>query len=149
MIEDRTTWIVTADGRNARVFEERRRHGPLHELEAMAIRLGSQDQPRAAHPGGTVHQSGGFSRHNIYASPPAEEAEERFLKRLAGELDRAAKDSRCEALVLIAPPRALGALRSALAHETRRLVLHEDPHDRVSDNAAELRERLRALRTPD
>lgn len=148
MIEDQVTWIVTADGRNARVFEERRRHGPLHEIEALAMRLDEQDRPRAAHPGGAVHQSGGFGRHNIYETAPAEEAEDRFLKRLALAVDQGVRERRCEALVLIAPPRALGALRRALGAQSRAAVRYEEARDRVKEDASTLRLRLRDLRTP-
>jgi protein required for attachment to host cells len=148
MIEDEVTWIVTADGRNARVFEERRRHGALHEVETMAMRLEERDRPRAAHPGGSVHQSGGFGRHNMYEAAPAEEAEDRFLKRLALALGQAVRERRCEALVLIAPPQALGVLRRALGAQARALVRYEEVRDRVKEDAATLRLRLRDLRTP-
>lgn len=148
MIEDATTWIVTADGRRARVFEERRRHGALHEVEAMAMRLESGDEARSAHPGGTVHERGGPGRHNAYEVSPADEAEHRFLRRLAKRLDAAAQAGEFESLVLIAPPKALGALRDALGPASRRLTRHEEPRDRVRESADDLRLRLRDLRIP-
>lgn len=147
-IEDVTAWVVTADGRNARIFEERRRHAELHELEALAMRLGREDEPKAKHPSGTVHESGGPGRHSAHEVSPSEEAERRFLKRLAAELEQAAQAGRYGALVLMAPPRALGALRESLGPAARRLVTHEEPRDRLGESGRDLRLRLRDLRIP-
>lgn len=148
MIEDVTTWVVTADGRRAQAFEERRRFGPLHPVEAMTLRLEEEDHPRASHPGGTVHDRGGPGRHNAHEANPSAEAERRFLTRLAAQLERAAQEHKFEALVLIAPPKALGVLRETLGPAARRLVRHDEARDRVGETAEELRLRLRELRTP-
>lgn len=59
-------------------------------------------------------------------------AEEDFLKKLAAHLERGVGEHRIKALVLAAPPRALGVLRDVLAPPVRKLVLHEIEKDYVN-----------------
>ncbi|MFN3515172.1 MAG: host attachment protein [Phenylobacterium sp.] len=148
MTADVTTWIVAADGRNAHIFEERRRHGPLHEIPELARRFGEADRPPAHAHGGTVHSRAGDGRSNMYDADPDEAAERRFLTALARDLDAAAVRGAFKQLVLFAPPRALGVLRGALKPATARLVEVADAHDRTLDGAEALRSRLRDVRIP-
>jgi protein required for attachment to host cells len=148
MIEDVLTWVVTADGSRARVFEERRRHGPLHEMEGWSFRIGEEDRPHGSGHGGTVHDRTGHGRHSAHDASPVDEAERRFLHRLAERLDRAAQEGAFERLVLMAPPRALGILREALGPSCRRRVHLTEPHERIDEPGEEIRRRLQDLRAP-
>lgn len=148
MTADVTTWVVAADGRNAHVFEERRRHGPLHERTELARRLGEVDRAHAHAHGGTVHSRQGEGRSNMYESDPDEVSERRFLTHLAHDLDAAAVRGDFRALVLFAPPRALGLLRGALKPATARLIEVADAHDRTLSGAEDLRVKLREARIP-
>ncbi|HEY9219231.1 MAG TPA: host attachment protein [Phenylobacterium sp.] len=148
MIEDVVTWVVAADGSRARVFEERLRHGPLHEIEHLSLHIREEDRPHGGRHGATVHDRSGPGRHSGFDAPPAEEAERRFLRRVAQQLDQAAQEGAFERLVLMAPPRALGVLRQALSANCRRRVHLSEPHDRVQETAEGLRARLHSLRAP-
>lgn len=139
------TWIVVADGIGARVFEERRKLGPLTQRPDLTL-VSHEDRHQAPVHSGSVVDRSGFGRHATATVDPAARAEQRFMTRLAAVLDKAALANRFEHLVLIAPPHALGVLRSALSAATARRIEICDPHERHGEDAVALRARLRHLR---
>lgn len=149
MLENLTTWIVTADGRQAHVHEERVRHGPLHPLPDEELTVADADRPSSHAHRATVHARHGAGRHGTGEDRPEEAMERRFLERVASGLEAAALAGRFERLVIMAPPRALGILRGALDTATSRLIEVSEPHDRMNLSADLLREKLRAARIPD
>ena len=60
-----------------------------------------------------------------------EQAEQRFLQRLAGHLDAAVNAGKAKSLVVVAPPRALGVLRQAYSHNLRAALRAEIDKDLV------------------
>jgi len=127
------TWIVTADGREARVFCERARTGPLHELPALHMTATDQERAAGAHHGGDQRA-------------PQHEPERRFLRRVANRVALEAGKGEFERLVLMGPPRALGFLKTALPPEVVARIDVTDPHARRQDGADVLRQRLRQAR---
>lgn len=146
MQDEGVTWIVAADGAEAKVFEERLKAGPVHELPDWRMTQGGGDFPKASRPGATVHESGGPGRHQSGEHAPRQEAEDRFLHRVAEALGQAAGRGAYQHLVLLAPPRALGALRSALPRAAHDRLAGSEPHECVRETADQIRERLRAVR---
>ena len=61
-----------------------------------------------------------------------DEAEKTFLTDLARRLDKALKARETEAVVIVAPPRALGMLRNAYSPQLRKAVTAEVDKDLVS-----------------
>ena len=59
------------------------------------------------------------------------QAEERFLQKLAGELDAAVSAGQAKSLIVVAPPRALGVLRQAYSHHLRAALRAEIDKDLV------------------
>jgi protein required for attachment to host cells len=57
--------------------------------------------------------------------------EERFLRELAQRLDAAVNAGQANALILIAPPRALGVLRQTYSHGLRAAIRAEIDKDFV------------------
>jgi protein required for attachment to host cells len=141
-----TTWIVAADGTQARVFEERSRAGDVRELSERAVHALESDTPRAHRHGATVHDRHGPGRHGAGERALGDEVARRFLERLAHQLNVAARDGDFDSLVLMAPPRALGLLKLAMVPMLRDRVTATDPHDRVRCDEREIRERLRNAR---
>lgn len=131
------TWIVVADGGKARVFEERERHGDLHELADWRENHGGEDVSHA-------HR---HAQHSTTDSPKAA-AEAEFLQDLAGHIDIAARKKAFDKLVLIAPAKAIGVLRSALKTEAHDRIELTDSHDRTHEDARTLKEHLHKLRMP-
>jgi protein required for attachment to host cells len=139
------TLVLLADGGRARGLAEHRRHGPLSEQADWAIEAPEADRRGHGKPGGTATQPGS-GRSNVHDASPADAAEERFLRKLAANVERAATAGRFERLVLIAPPRALGLLRGALGSQASRRLEASEPHDWLAEGAAEIRAHLRDIR---
>jgi protein required for attachment to host cells len=125
------TWIVVADGGEARIllYTARLRgvqqlpnsdfhdpHPPTHEL--MADR-----QPR-------VHESVGATLHAVEPRiDPHEQRKEQFLARLATHLESAEQHGEFEHLVVVAPATALGELRKDFSPQLQRRLFAEIVHD--------------------
>jgi protein required for attachment to host cells len=142
--------LLAADASRAHLFRRPERLVGLDEVAAWV-------NPDARHltselvegrPGRTF-DSHGAGRHAIEPKSDAHERSERdFAKLLAGELARHAQADADAALVLVAPPRFLGALRAALDVPLSRRVVVEAGKDLMRLPAAELRHRLAELVAP-
>lgn len=141
-----TTWIVAADGSEARFFAEPLRAGPVHELPDLHMHAGSQDHAPSHHRA-TVHERAGMGRHGAGDASPKQEAEDRFLKRVAERLGHGAQHGDYDRLVLMAPPHALGVLRQALPSAAAARLDGADPHERARDTAEDIRRHLRDVRS--
>lgn len=146
MMEDVTTWVVAADGRQARVFEERVRGGPLHPLPQYSIDAEIQDRPGGHAHRATVRDRAGFGQNGGGDKPLTQIQERRFLTRVAEALDAAAEAGRFEHLVLLAPARVLGVLRAGLDPKTARRIEVDALRDRSSLAEEVLRDALQAAR---
>lgn len=125
-----TTWIVVADGAQARFLEtaDDRRFALVGELVSpdsheKAHALG-RDRP------GRSHESHDVTRHAIEPRvDPHGKAKQRFLDLVAEQIARAEASRRFDQLVLVAPRRQLGALRrqlAGLADDRIRLAVDKD-----------------------
>jgi protein required for attachment to host cells len=125
------TWIVVADGANARFLMWRglksgatgisghtfeRDSPPTHEL--------GTDRP------GRVHDSTGHARHAIQPRTDShDEQEKAFLRLVMRRLHEAFDSGAFDDVVLIAPPRALGVLRNKLPAQLSKCVVLEIDKD--------------------
>lgn len=139
--------LLVADGRRARLFEERRRGGPLFEITAELGDL-TPDRPIASGFRGRTHDRFGPASHTMGGPGPKERMEEDFVDRVAATTARIVRARRDVDLILMAEPRALGRLRRGLAHAGVTAVLAE-ASDRVGETEEGLRDSLRALRLGD
>lgn len=137
-------WIVVADGAHARIFQESHHLGPLSPIREIAADPAERHRSKA---GGTVFERAGGGRHGVREGSPADAAEQKFLAEVTQTIREAALAHRFERLVLIAPPKALGALRAGLGPAAA-LVELADAHDRTHETAEEIRRRLVELRRP-
>ena len=135
----KTTWIVAADASRARVLQVAGRK-QLLEVESLANPEGRLQNreintdakgrfPGPDRPGG---HSSGDEDHTV------EHYNELFAKRVGDYLDHARTQHRFDELVLVAPPKFLGALRKELGKEVEKLVADELPKDLSWFNAREL-----------
>jgi protein required for attachment to host cells len=123
------TWIVVADGANARFLAWR-------GLKSGAVGISGQtferDSPRTHDLGtdrpGRVHDSTGHARHAIQPrSDRHDEQEKAFLRLVVRRLLEAFESNAFHDVVLIAPPRALGVLRDVLPDQlSKRVILAID-----------------------
>jgi protein required for attachment to host cells len=120
-MQKKVTWILVADGARARVLMnqgigkglEPAVNGEMVHALPPTRELGT-DRP------GRSQQRGTSGRHAFEPHVDWHRFEkEKFSKEMAGLLDAAAERGAYDRLVLIAPPRTLGDLRSALGAKAR------------------------------
>ena len=137
-----TTWIVAADSSRARMLQVTDRHleeiedllnpeGRMHDRELASDSLGRWSGP---------DRPGGNSMPD--AVSPSEHAVQAFAKRVGNYLDKARVEHRFDALVIVAAPKFLGALRGELSKEVEKLVVRELPKDLSQLNARDLEGQL-------
>src|SRR5215471_15383407 len=107
-----STWILVADAARARLFEPAPTDGRLVEIECFINPEGRAGARRTTtHRPPTVNESVGTARHAIEPHmTPREKTASRFAHTLSVALERGRARCRYERLVLVAPPRFLGAL---------------------------------------
>jgi protein required for attachment to host cells len=86
--------------------------------------------------------AGQAARSTVEQTDWHDEAERAFLKELAKRLDAAAASNETKAIVIVAPPRALGMLRPAYTPALRRKLREEIEHDYVKLPVADIERRL-------
>jgi protein required for attachment to host cells len=128
------TLVVVADGGGARAFVEKQRHGPLEELPSFTV---SNQSPRPR---------GGYGSHDFVRASEAEEKSR--LNAVAEAINATAQRGAYGHVVLMAPSRALGALRAGLEPRTAALVELEEPKDRRGQSLDQIRAALKHLRSP-
>ncbi len=152
MVEDRT-WIVVADGARARIFSRSSRHKrgealvPALDHDFVATRaLDSElDSDR---PGRTNARTERM-RHSLgHEDDSHRHAQQELAREVARALDHA-RTQGLRAVILIAPPRALGDLREACNEHVRALVSHELAKDFSTLPVHELAPRVDALFVPE
>lgn len=146
MLHGGTAWILVADGRRARVLVEQRRGASLEEPDDWAMEIGpdelydEQDRPPRS------FDRVGAGRHAMDKGRSLhEQEEEKFLKRVAARVSEAERHNQFDHLVIAAPPRALGLLRSMLAPGAKSRIRADVSKDLLDEPASRLRERLSDL----
>jgi len=137
------TWIVIADGARARIVKNT---GPGRGVEADAELVFRSEHQKLqeimADKPGRAFDSVGKGRHAMaYGSDAVREDERHFLQSLAERLEKEALADAYDRLILVAPPRALGDLRSFLsnpvknrAHDEIAKDLTQLPNDRLANH---------------
>lgn len=129
----KVTWILVADGAEAKVFEHSgpgkglKPLGDLHfQEEPLQAREIMADKPGRAFTSGG--QGAGRSGYE-YSSDPVQVRERRFVERVAGEIEKHHQKKAFDQLIIAAAPTALGDLRPALSKQLRETVVAELPKD--------------------
>ena len=126
------TWIVIADGGQAKVFEH---GGPGKGLKIVPDLLFEEAHLKASEimadkPGRTFSSAGPGSRSSMeYSSDPVAVRERRFVERLAEVLEEQRAAGNFDRLVIAAAPTALGDLRPALSDGVKQAIIAEMPKD--------------------
>lgn len=120
------TWILIADGTQARVLEH---NGPgkgltnVKGLDWSITPLQSQDID-SDRPG-RGHSSGSSRSAMEPKTDPAQHREAEFIRSVAAELDRKAKEGAFDRIVIAAAPIALGNLRKNLSDHVKKAIVAE------------------------
>lgn len=140
---DQGEWVVVCDGRKALIFENIGDHispnlrtAETREHPDMSTHAQGTDSP------GRVHASVGTARSSVEQTDWHDQAEREFLHGLARRLDTAVRNGETKALIVVAPPRALGMLRQAYTASVRGALRDEIDKDLVKVPVYEIEKRL-------
>lgn len=143
MLQQGKVWFLIADGRRARVLVEAKRGATLEEPAEWVLSISDEDRYAPQDRPARAFDSMGSSRHAMDGGRNLHEQEEvNFLTRLSARISDAEKNGAFEHLVIAAPPRALGLLRSLISDSARARVRADLAKDVLAEDAPRLRERL-------
>jgi protein required for attachment to host cells len=126
-----TTWVLIADGGQARVVVPtgmQTRYATLREVVSAAKRTPSHelgtDKP------GRMGESASIARHAIEPrADPHEQAKIAFATQIAAVVNEASASNEFDRLILVAPPPFAACLRKALKATVRHKIARELPKD--------------------
>lgn len=128
----KTTWILVADGAQAKVFEHagpgkglRIIDGLQFEQEPLQAREIMADRPGNSIGSQGARNSGGVE----YSSDPVAVRERRFVEGVAEELEKHLQAGAFDRLIVAAAPTALGDLRHAFSKGLKDKLMAELPKD--------------------
>ena len=133
MNPDAITLVVVADGRRARLLEQPRIDGPLHDRPEWLADV-------------KEHHDHAAPSHITHSGDARDRAEKAFLTDLAKRLEGLSAKHHFDQIILVAPPRALGHLREALSSGLVKKVVGSDPHERVDATLITLEAAVHAAR---
>jgi protein required for attachment to host cells len=134
------TWILLADGAQAKVFAHSGPGTGLRPIEDLLF----EDEPRRAReimadkPGRAFSSMGSGRSAMEYASDPVKMREANFVKQVAEELERRYQQSAFSRLIIAAAPTALGTLRGALSDNLKQAVVAEMPKNLTNETTPRL-----------
>lgn len=121
------TWVLIADGTQARVLENTGPGKGLHQVDGLDFGIEAllaqdivSDKP------GRSQSSVGHGRSAIQPkTDPVEHRETEFVKSLARMLERKRQEGEYDRLVIAASPIALGEIRKAMTPAVKKTILAE------------------------
>jgi len=139
-------WYAVCDSQHALLLEN---EGDVQYPKLETRDYFKQDNPptheQGSAPPGRVFSSADGHRAATVESDFHQQQAESFLQNFAELLGQRVQEGRIRSLVLVAPARALGILRSHLSEAARRIVMAEIDHDYVKMPLYEIERRLAAL----
>lgn len=139
-------WIVVCDGGKALILENRGdrvfpnlQTKEVHEQPNPTTHAQGSDAPGRVHP-----SNGGGTRSSVEQTDWHDEAERSFLKTLAERLDVAITTGETSAVTMVAPPRALGMIRSDYSAALQKALHGEIAKDLIKMPVHEIEKQLLA-----
>ena len=141
------TLIVVADGAKARFLKEsddRRKLVPAEDADMLAPKARQLDRDLVTDKPGRGFSTARDGRRGAFESPhdPHKMEKHNFTVELAERLDKACSAKRFDRIVLVAPKRSLGELRTLLSPRVRKAVSHEVAKDLTASSPTALRKAL-------
>jgi protein required for attachment to host cells len=138
-------WVVVCDGAKALVLENtgdakfpNLKTREVYEQNDLATHELGADKP------GRTHSSAGYGSSAVTQTDWHDQAEQAFLTHLAQRLDVAVATGKVKSLIMVAPPRALGMIRTAYSHALRAAVRSEVDKDFVKMPVDQIEKHLTA-----
>lgn len=140
------TWVLIADGAQARVLENTGPGKGLKQVEGLDWAIDPlqaqeivTDRPGSKSGGGAL--GGGMAPR----TDPVEHRETEFVKSVAATLDRHQQKGAFDRLVIAAAPVALGDLRKAISPAVKKTVIAELNKDLTNTPTAQLDQHLEGI----
>jgi protein required for attachment to host cells len=138
-------WIVVCDGKKALILEN---VGDEKFPNLQTKNVFEQENPPTRQQGadapGRAFNSANHMRSSMEQTDWHAQEEERFLRRIMGELDAALTAGKTKSLVIVAPPRALGVIREAASRQLKAALRAEVDKDYVRMPVYEIEKHLTA-----
>lgn len=121
------TWILIADGTQARVLENTGPGKGLASVKGLdwAIEPLQSKDINSDRPGRGFSSAGSARSAMEPKTDPAQHREAEFVRSVAAALDRKAQDGAFDRLVIAAAPLALGNLRKVLSDHVKKTIVAE------------------------
>ena len=138
------TWVLIADGAQARVLENTGPGKGLKQVEGLDWEIEPlQAQDIVSDRPGRSHSSVGSGRSAMEPkTDPVDHRETEFVKSLAAVLDRKQQQGAFDRLVIAAAPIALGDIRKAISANVRNTIVAELNKDLTNLPTAQLDQHL-------
>jgi protein required for attachment to host cells len=141
------TLVVVADGAKARFLEPSDDHKklvPTENADMLAPKARRPDRDLVTDKPGRGFSPARDGRRGRFDPPhdPHKMEKHNFAARLAETLDRACSAKKFDRLVLVAPKRSLGELRTLLSPRVKKAVSHEVAKDLTASSPTALRKAL-------
>jgi protein required for attachment to host cells len=138
-------WVIVCDGAKALILENtgdakfpNLKTRDVFEHKALATHELGTDKP------GRSHSSAGHGRSSVSQTDWHDQEEQTFLAELVKKLDAAVEQHKIKSLIVVAPPRALGVIRSLYSTALRAAVRAELDKDLVKMPLHEIEKHLTA-----
>lgn len=136
-------WVVVCDGGKALILENQgdekfpnlRTH-TTYEQDVQKTSDAGTDRP------GRVQESATTGRSAVEQTDLHDQAEQDFLKTLAGHLDKALEKSEVKSMIIIAAPRALGMIRPQYSHALQEAISAKVSKDMVNMPVYEIEKQI-------
>jgi protein required for attachment to host cells len=143
----RRTLIVVADGGKARFLkesEDRKKLLPAEDADMVSPKARQRDRELVTDKPGRTFSAAGNGRRGAFEPPHDLHKLEKhnFAARLADHLDELCERKTFDRLVLVAPKRSLGELRTLLSPQVKRAISHEVAKDLTASSGSALHEAL-------
>lgn len=139
------SWVVVCDGAKALLLRNEGRGG---NIDLTVVETLAQDNEKDRDLGtdrpGRANGADGSSRSAMEETDWHVQAEERFLKDLVGRLSEMAFSKEIEAVVIVAPPRALGTMRPHYSGLLKQAIHAEIAKDLVKHPVGDIEKHLAA-----
>ena len=133
------TWIVVAESTRARIFFAKNRVQPLEELHSLSFPEGRlRDQDIVTDRPGRTHESANDSRSAMEAPDIRDQQQHEFAREICSYLEKGRNKNQYEALVLVAPPTFLGALRDVMNGHLGKMVTKTEQKNLATEDAAKI-----------
>ncbi len=137
-------YVFVGDGRKALVL---RNEGDAQYLDLKTERVFADHKNPPTHEQGTdrpgrEHSSLGFGRSSVTQTDWHDLEEHKFAHDVAAVLEKIVRERKIEALVVVAPPRALADLRKAFHDDVKKKIVAEIDKDLTKHPVSEIEKHL-------